>query len=86
MEETSKQAWEEYKDSEAKAKLQRIILAVLEENKGAALTGREICIKAGQEGLWKRLREMERLGWVGMKERRICSITGKTAYTWTVKG
>ena len=85
MEETRKIAWEEYKDSESKSKSYNTILRVLNENKGESLTGREICIKAAQEGLWKRLREMERQGWIIMKDRRFCSITGKLAYTWTVE-
>lgn len=83
--ETSKESWKEYKSSEAHAESYKTILGVLSANKGEPLTGREICVKASQEGLWKRLREMERLGWIILKDKRRCSVTGKTAYTWTVE-
>jgi hypothetical protein len=85
MLDTSRKAWDEIKDSEAQAESFKTVLAVLTANKGQALTGREICAKASQEGLWKRLREMERMGWITMQDKRPCTITGKTAYTWTVK-
>jgi hypothetical protein len=85
MLETSKEAWDEVKGSGTQTENFKKILSVLNAHKGEALTGREICIKAGQEGLWKRLREMERQGWITMKEKRPCTITGKLAYTWVVK-
>ncbi len=85
MLETSKEAWNEIKGSAAQAESFKTILAVLTANKGQSLTGREICVKAGQEGLWKRHREMERMGWIIMTDKRPCTVTGKTAYTWTVK-
>ena len=83
MEETSTQAWHEFKGSEDYTRARNLVLSVLTED--TPLTGREICAKAGQEGLWKRLREMEREGLVEIRDKRRCQITGKKALTWVPK-
>ena len=46
------------------------------------LTGREVMEITGVFGIWKRLSEMESLGYVETGDKRVCSVTGKTAYTW----
>jgi hypothetical protein len=82
--ETSKQSWQEFKDSAARAKSIKLIIETLEISK-YPLTGREICVNAQQEGLWKRLKEMERQGLVETADKRRCSVTGKTSLVWKLK-
>jgi hypothetical protein len=84
MEETSKMAWQEYNGSEEYIRARSAILRVLSGGKGP-LTGREICVEAGQEGLWKRLRDMERENFIEVRDKRKCLITGKTSLTWVLK-
>jgi hypothetical protein len=82
MQETSVEAWKDFKDSPSKANCTRLVAYTLKQN--GPLTGREVCEKAGQEGLWKRLSEMEKEGVVKTIGKRICSITGKKALIWTL--
>jgi hypothetical protein len=79
--ETSKKSWDEFKSSESHAKLIRTVIETLEISK-YPLTGREICMNSGIEGLWKRLSEMRKMGIVVEKGKRRCSVTGKTALIW----
>lgn len=79
--ETSKKSWDEFKSSESHAKSIKAVIETLEISK-YPLTGREICVSAGIEGLWKRLSEMRRMGIVIEKGKRQCTITGKTSLTW----
>ena len=82
---TSKEAWEFYSKSKELSECYNTVLSILSSNAGNPLTGREICEKAHQDGLWKRLREMERMGAIVVKDKRHCTITKKMAYTWSLK-
>jgi hypothetical protein len=86
MQSTSRQSWQEFKGSDSHVKSFNTILSILTTDHGHPLTGQEICTRAGQDGLWKRLREMEREGLVEAKDKRRCTITNKKAITWSVKG
>jgi len=46
------------------------------------LTAKEICKKAGRDGLWKRLSELKRLGLVEEVGVRKCSVTERPALVW----
>lgn len=83
MRDTSVKSWEEIKASDARTKCMRTIVETLSLH--GPLTGREICDKADQDGLWKRLSEMQRMGVVDTDGKRKCSITRRTAYIWKLK-
>ncbi len=82
MQETSITSWEEFKNSPSKSNCYLTIIQTLKEC--GPLTGREICNKADQEGLWKRLSEMEKEDKVKTAGKRTCSITGRKALLWTL--
>lgn len=78
--ETSKEAREEFKSTNTQAYCMHLILDILDRY--GPLTGREICEKADQEGLWKRLSEMEKLNIIETDGKKRCSVTGKRALVW----
>lgn len=78
---TSKKSWHEFRNSEQQHQSYAAVIKVL-NHAARAMTGREICSDAGQEGLWKRLSEMERLGWVICVGKRECTVTHKTSKIW----
>lgn len=80
---TSKESWKDFKDSDSQALCYRAIIEILERN--GNLTGREICKKAGRDGLWKRLSELRTRGFIEEAGKRICSVTGKKAIVWKLK-
>ncbi len=80
--ETSRTAWEEYQDSEARGKAIKTAISTLVKN--GPMTGQEMSNAAGHPGLWKRLSEMERMGFVETKGKRRCGVTHKTAMVWAL--
>ena len=80
--ETSCKAWEEYQDSEARG--EAIKLAISMFVKHGPMTGQELSHHAGHPGLWKRLSEMDRMGFVETQGKRPCRITHKTAMVWAL--
>ena len=82
MEETSRLAWDEHKGSEDYLRSRRIILNNLTD---VPMTAMELCSKANYSGLWKRLREMERENLIEVCNKKICTVTGKSALTWKLK-
>lgn len=81
---TSTKSWHEFRNSEQQQQSYAAVIKVL-STKMTPMTGREICDAAGQEGLWKRLSEMEKVGWVVRVGKRTCTVTGKTANIWRLK-
>ena len=79
---TSKKAWEEYQDSDARGEAIKLAISTLVKH--GPLTGQELSSKAGHSGLWKRLSEMERMGFVETGSKRKCRITNRTAYVWAL--
>lgn len=80
MRRTSKEAWDEYKESEDRDRCFKLVMDTL--LKHGPLTGREICARAGHEGLWKRLSELSKEGFVEEAGKRMCTVTGKRAIMW----
>jgi hypothetical protein len=81
---TSTKSWHEFRNSEQQHRSYAAVIKVLSA-KMVPMTGREICDAAGQEGLWKRLSEMEKVGWVVRVGKRECTVTGKTSNIWRLK-
>jgi len=77
-------SWHEFRNSEQQHRSYAAVIKVLSA-KIVSMTGREICEAAGQEGLWKRLSEMEKVGWIVKAGNRKCTITGKTVIVWRLK-
>jgi len=79
---TSNKAWKEFSQSNSKAVCMKKVVKTLAKN--GPLTGQEICKKAKTDGLWKRLSELETMGYVQTKGKRACRVTGRTSYVWTL--
>ena len=77
---TSAEALATLKDSGQLGRLHRAVLRGLGEAK-RPVTGRELGAHLGMEA-WRRLPELERLGFVERVGTRKCSVTGKRATAW----
>lgn len=82
MRSTSKESWDQFKGSKARVHCIKIVLEAL--SKHGSSTGREICAYAGHDGLWKRLSEMARDGYIREKGKRVCKVTNKKAIEWEI--
>ncbi len=78
---TSAESFATLKDSGKLGRLHRAVLRGLGESK-RPVTGRELSERAGLEGAWKRLSELEKLGFVQRVGTRKCFVTGKRATAW----
>jgi hypothetical protein len=81
---TSTQSWHEFRGSAEHQRDSNLVLDIMERSK-TPLTGREICDRGGKDGLWKRLSELEKAGMIEAKDKRKCTITGKTSKVWTLR-
>lgn len=82
MRQTSRESWKEFKGSKAKTNCIKLVMEAL--SKHGPSTGREICTYSGHDGLWKRLSELSKDGYIEEKGKRPCTITGKKAIVWAV--
>ena len=78
---TSAEAFATLKDSGKLGRLHRAVLRGLGESK-RPVTGRELGAHLGIDGAWKRLPELERLGFVVRDGTRKCSVTKVRATAW----
>ncbi len=77
---TSAEAFATLKDSGKLGRLHRAVLKGLGESK-RPVTGRELGAHLGMEA-WRRLPELERMGFVVRDGTRKCRVTGKRATAW----
>jgi hypothetical protein len=80
---TSAESFATLKDSGKLGRLHRAVLKGLGESK-RPVTGRELGQHLGMEA-WRRLPELERLGFVQRVGTQKCSVTGKRATCWRLR-
>jgi len=81
MQETSAEAFREYRESGELGEAQRAVLRAL-RSAPRPVTGAEIAEHMNLKGAWKRLSELERHGKAEKVGTRRCSISGKKASAW----
>lgn len=79
--ENSVESWRDIKPRKLSKRRQSVYDALRDATQ--PVTGREIAEHVCIDGAWKRLPELERLGLAKRVGTRKCSITGRSAQTWT---
>lgn len=80
---TSMIAWENLIESGKILGRQAEALRILAEN--GPMTAQELQQRGSRPGLWKRLSELQKKGYVEVLTLRSCSVTGELSKVWSVK-